>query len=109
MGNVSYSRRRSVGQDLLLAVLLWIMDAAVGSVVLLASLASIDGYNMFEPDPQVSLMPAIVSVAIFAVVVLVSAIGLHRLGYRVSVYAQAVVGTALLLFCAAGASGYVNL
>ncbi|MEU7564293.1 hypothetical protein [Streptomyces eurythermus] len=88
---------------MLLAVLLWLLDAIGTGVALLTGLAQTD-FNPFEPDPHTSVAPAFEYVAGFAGVVLLSAIGVYRLGYRMSVAAQTVAGLATLAFCAAGLS-----
>ncbi|MEU7059161.1 DUF6234 family protein [Streptomyces sp. NPDC046197] len=100
--------RRGTGEDVLFAVLLWFLDAIVGLIVLLTGLGTTD-FNMFEPDPHASLTSVFAYVAGFAGVVLLSAIGLYRLGYRVSVAAQTAAGIAALAFCAAGISGHLTL
>ncbi|MGK5640157.1 hypothetical protein ACSNOK_17855 [Streptomyces sp. URMC 126] len=67
----------------------------------LTGLAQTD-FNPFEPDPHTSVTPAFAYAAGFVGVVLLSAIGVYRLGYRMSVAAQTVAGLATLAFCAAG-------
>ncbi|POX58113.1 hypothetical protein C3492_39795 [Streptomyces sp. Ru62] len=100
--------RRSTGEDALFAVLLWLLDAIVGTVALLTGLAQTD-FNSFEPDPHVSLTPVFACVGGFGGLVLLSAIGLSRLGYRLSVAAQTVAAVATLAFCAAAMSGHLAL
>ncbi|RLV10192.1 hypothetical protein CTZ27_02900 [Streptomyces griseocarneus] len=89
------------------AVLLWVLDAVVGFVVLLAGLGATD-FNMFEPDPHASMTPVFTYGTVFAGVVLATAAGLHRWGYRVSVWGQIAAAAALAL-CAAGLSGRLTL
>ncbi|MEU5419775.1 DUF6234 family protein [Streptomyces sp. NPDC001407] len=103
MSESSSSQRPGTGQDLFVAVLLWVLDAIVGAFVLLAGLGEAD-YNIFEPDPHASMSPVFEYVAVFAGVVLLSAAALYRLGYRASVGAQVAAGGLLLLFCATGAN-----
>ncbi|OLZ70811.1 hypothetical protein AV521_12395 [Streptomyces sp. IMTB 2501] len=100
--------RRTTGEDVFFAVLLWVLDAIVGIVVLLTALGS-TGFNMFEPDRHADMTPVFSYVAGFAGVVLLSAIGLYRGGYRVSVGAQVLAATATLAFCTAGFSGHLTL
>jgi hypothetical protein len=100
--------RRSTGEDMLFAVLLWLLDAIVGIVALLTGLARTD-FNPFEPDPHASLTPVFVYVGGFGGLVLLSAIGLFRLGYRVSVATQTVAAVAALAFCAAAMTGHLAL
>ncbi|MCS0602381.1 DUF6234 family protein [Streptomyces sp. LP11] len=107
MNDLSPSRR-GTGEDVLLTVLLWFLDTVVGIVVLLTGLGT-TGFNAFEPDRHASLTPVFAYVAGFAGVVLLSAIGLYRRGYRVSVTAQVIAGVAALALCAAGLSGHLTL
>ncbi|MFF9405886.1 DUF6234 family protein [Streptomyces anandii] len=100
--------RRSTGEDALLAVLLWVLDAIVGIVVLLTALGSAD-FNMFEPDRHADMTSVFSYVAVFAGVVLLSAIVLYRGGYRVSVVAQVLAAMAILALCDAGFSGHLTL
>jgi uncharacterized membrane protein YdcZ (DUF606 family) len=88
---------------MLLAVLLWLLDAIGTGIALLTGLAQTD-FNPLEPDPHTSVTPAFAYAAGFAGVVLLSAIGVYRLGYRMSVVAQTIAGLATLAFCAAGLS-----
>ncbi|MEV0446404.1 DUF6234 family protein [Streptomyces sp. NPDC050600] len=104
MSDTRSSRHRSVGEDVLVAVVLWVLDAIAGTVVLLTGLGSVD-YNIFEPDPQASLTPVYAYVAVFASVVMLSALGMYRMGYRVSVWAQLTAGVLLLGVCAVGVGG----
>ncbi|MET8771112.1 DUF6234 family protein [Streptomyces sp. NPDC004658] len=100
--------RRGTGEDVLFGVLLWLLDAIVGIVSLLSGLAR-TGFNPLEPDPHASLTPVFAYVGGFGVLVLLSAIGLFRLGYRVSVATQTVVAVVALAFCAAAMSGHLAL
>ncbi|MGW3466404.1 DUF6234 family protein [Streptomyces olivaceoviridis] len=100
--------RRGTGEDVLFAVLLWLLDAIVGIVALLTGLARTD-FNPFEPDPHASLTPVLTYVGGFGGLVLLSAVGLFRLGYRVSVATQAVAAAAVLAFCTAAMSGHLAL
>jgi hypothetical protein len=102
------SVRRGVGEDVFVAVLLWVLDVIAGGVALLAGIGSAD-FNMFEPDPHMSTTPAFAYVAVFATVVLISAIGLYRLRYRVSAWGQIVASAAALAFCWTGFSGHLTL
>ncbi len=93
---------------MLFAVLLWLLDAIIGIVALLTGLARTD-FNPFEPDPHASLTPVFVCTGGFGGLVLLSAIGLFRMGYRVSVVSQTVAAVAALAFCGAAMSGHLAL
>ncbi|MEU8976479.1 DUF6234 family protein [Streptomyces monashensis] len=99
---------RSTGEDVFLALLLWVLDAIIGIVVLLTTLGSTD-FNIFEPDRHADMTSVFSYVAGFAGVVLLSAIGLYRGGHRVSVAAQVLAAMAILAFCNAGFSGHLTL
>lgn len=102
------SLRRGAGEDWLVAILLWVLDAVSGIVVLMAGLGEAN-FNMFEPDPHASMTPVFTYMAVFAGVILVTAIGLHRLGYRVTMWGQVLVASVTLAFCTAGFSGHLVL
>ncbi|MEU9439466.1 DUF6234 family protein [Streptomyces sp. NPDC048304] len=102
------SSRRSTGEDVFFTAVLLVLDAVVAVVVLLTALGATD-FNMFEPNPHADVTPVFAYVAGFAGLVLLSAAGLYRGGYRVSVAAQVMVGAAALACCAAGFSGQFTL
>ncbi|MFD8258703.1 hypothetical protein ACFV19_07115 [Streptomyces griseoluteus] len=100
--------RRSAGEDVLVAVLLCLLDAFVGIGALLTGLACTD-FNPLEPDSHASLTPVFVDVGGFGGLVLLSAIGLFRLGYRVSAVTQIGAAVAASAFCAAALTGHLAL
>ncbi|MEU7428564.1 DUF6234 family protein [Streptomyces sp. NPDC040750] len=102
------SSRRGTGQDVFIAALLLVLDAVVGVVVLLTALGATD-FNILEPDGHADVTPVFAYVAGCAGLVLLSAVGLYRGGYRVSVAAQVMAGAATLACCAAGFSGQFTL
>ncbi|MFF3981173.1 DUF6234 family protein [Streptomyces sp. NPDC001828] len=98
------SSRRGAGEDVLVAVALLIPDVLLGAGVVLFGLSR-SGLNPYEPDPHISTYPIYGYLAVFAVIVLLSAVGLYRLRFRFSVAAQVLASAGLLLFCAAEVYG----
>ncbi|MFF2524860.1 DUF6234 family protein [Streptomyces liangshanensis] len=104
MSDPSTTRRLATGEDIVCAVVLLLLDMILAFVALLTGLAHSD-VNIFEPTPHASTTPIYASVAVFAGAVLISALALHRLGLRVSVWTQLWAGASLLLFSAIGVWG----
>ncbi|GHB80227.1 hypothetical protein GCM10010331_79700 [Streptomyces xanthochromogenes] len=104
MNDLRSERHRGAGEDVLVAVVLWVLDAFFAIAALWLGLAKSD-LNLYEPDPHASTGPAYAYLAVFAGLVMFSAFGLYRLGFRISVAAQGLASAGLLLFCAAGVYG----